>query len=85
MYEAVALTQSRTIEPAYASAAPATARNGPVAGQVLPGDTLQTTCYYDNPNPTSVGFGPKTTDEMCFDFIAVFPYGTANKKCGAVF
>jgi hypothetical protein len=49
--------------------------------QVLPGDTLKTTCYYDNPNPTSVSFGTKTTDEMCFDFITVFPYGSANHHC----
>jgi Copper type II ascorbate-dependent monooxygenase, C-terminal domain/Copper type II ascorbate-dependent monooxygenase, N-terminal domain len=49
--------------------------------QVLPGDTLKTTCYYDNPNPTAVSFGTKTTDEMCFDFITVFPYGAANKHC----
>jgi copper type II ascorbate-dependent monooxygenase-like protein len=56
--------------------------NYPVARrQVLPGDTLQTTCYYDNPNPTAVSFGTKTTDEMCFDFITVFPYGSANHNC----
>lgn len=56
--------------------------NYPVARrQVLPGDTLQTTCYYDNPNPAAVSFGTKTTDEMCFDFITVFPYGSANHNC----
>jgi hypothetical protein len=49
--------------------------------QVLPGDTLQTTCYYDNPSPKAVGFGTKTTDEMCFNFITVFPYSAANKHC----
>ena len=52
--------------------------------QVQPGDVLTTTCYYDNPNTTSVGFGNKTSDEMCFDFIAVFPYALANKKCGSI-
>jgi hypothetical protein len=31
-----------------------------------------------------VGFGNKTSDEMCFDFIAVFPYAVANKKCGSI-
>jgi hypothetical protein len=53
--------------------------------QVMPGDTLRTTCYYDNPNPTSVGFGTKTTDEMCFDFITVYPYAAANKHCSSLF
>jgi hypothetical protein len=53
--------------------------------QVLPGDTLRTTCYFDNPSPTSVGFGTKTSDEMCFDFITVFPYAAANKHCSSLF
>jgi hypothetical protein len=53
--------------------------------QVLPGDVLTTTCYYNNPSANSVGFGVKTTDEMCFDFVAVYPYSAATKKCGSVF
>src|SRR5499427_7050203 len=53
--------------------------------QVLPGDVLRTTCYYNNPSTTAVGFGVKTTDEMCFDFVAVYPYSVATKKCGSVF
>ncbi len=53
--------------------------------QVLPGDTLRTTCYFDNPSPTPVSFGTKTTDEMCFDFITVFPYAAANKHCTGLF
>jgi hypothetical protein len=53
--------------------------------EVLPGDTLRTTCYYDNPSPSSVGFGTKTSDEMCYDFITVFPYAAANKHCLSAF
>jgi hypothetical protein len=53
--------------------------------QVLPGDTLHTTCYYDNPSPSAVGFGTKTSDEMCFNFITVFPYSAANKRCPILF
>ena len=53
--------------------------------QVLPGDVLTTTCYYNNPTSNAVGFGVKTTDEMCFDFVAVYPYSVATKKCGSVF
>jgi len=53
--------------------------------QVLPGDTLRTTCYYDNPNPNAVNFGPKTSDEMCFNFLTVYPYAAANKTCMSLF
>lgn len=53
--------------------------------QVMPGDTLRTTCYFDNPNPSAVTFGPRTSDEMCFDFITVFPYAAAKKTCSSLF
>jgi hypothetical protein len=53
--------------------------------QVLPGDTLRTTCYYDNPNPSPVTFGTRTADEMCFDFITVYPYAAATKRCTSSF
>jgi cytochrome c5 len=50
--------------------------------QVLPGEQLRTTCYYDNPGASPVSFGPKTQDEMCYDFITVYPYAAAVRKCG---
>ena len=53
--------------------------------QVLPGDKLLSTCYFDNPGTTSVGFGTKTSDEMCFDFITVYPYAAATKSCSSLF
>jgi hypothetical protein len=53
--------------------------------QVMPGDTLRTTCYFDNPSPSAVTFGPRTSDEMCFDFITVFPYASAKKTCSSLF
>ncbi len=49
--------------------------------QVLPSDTLKTTCFYDNPTSSPVSFGTRTTDEMCFDFITVYPYAAAKKGC----
>jgi len=49
--------------------------------QVLPGDVLRTTCYYDNPTSAAVRVGTRTRDEMCFDFITVFPYAAATRKC----
>jgi hypothetical protein len=53
--------------------------------QVLPGDTLRTTCYYDNPTSSAVRFGTRTRDEMCFDFITVYPYSAATKNCSSFF
>ncbi len=48
---------------------------------VLPGDVLTTTCTYDNPTASAVTFGERTRDEMCFDFITVYPYAAATKSC----
>jgi len=38
-----------------------------------PGDSLETTCVYDNPGDSTVTFGERTEDEMCFDFMMVYP------------
>ena len=38
-----------------------------------PGDTLHTTCTFDNPGPQSVRSGERTSDEMCFNFMYVTP------------
>ena len=53
--------------------------------QVLPGDTLQTSCFYTNPSALPVAFGTKTSDEMCFNFMTVYPYSAAVKHCGPIF
>lgn len=37
------------------------------------GDTLTTHCTYDNTYGVPVGFGEKTEDEMCFNFLMVYP------------
>jgi hypothetical protein len=36
----------------------------PTPAILSPGDTLQTTCYYDNPTAGAIGVGPSTTSEM---------------------
>ena len=41
-----------------------------------PGDSITTTCAYDNPNPWPVVFGEGTNDEMCFDFVLAYPVNT---------
>jgi Copper type II ascorbate-dependent monooxygenase, C-terminal domain/Copper type II ascorbate-dependent monooxygenase, N-terminal domain len=50
------------------------------------GETLQTTCTYDNPGSSPVGFGEGTGDEMCFNFVLVYPIDQlANRNCGIAF
>jgi hypothetical protein len=46
------------------------------------GDTLTTTCTFQNPSGSPVGYGPGTDAEMCYDFILAYPYSKAKKKCG---
>lgn len=38
-----------------------------------PGDTLRTTCTFDNRGPGIVRSGERTSDEMCFNFMYVTP------------
>ena len=40
---------------------------------LLPGDTLTTTCWYNNTTSGNVTFGPSTTQEMCYAFIYAWP------------
>ncbi|MET0282991.1 MAG: hypothetical protein ABW352_00915 [Polyangiales bacterium] len=40
-----------------------------------PGDTIDTTCFYDNDGTSSIPFGEKTSNEMCFGFITAWPAG----------
>ncbi|MBM4364389.1 MAG: hypothetical protein FJ104_17055, partial [Deltaproteobacteria bacterium] len=41
-----------------------------------PGDSILTTCYFDNTSPNFITFGEATTQEMCFNFTVAYP---ANK------
>jgi hypothetical protein len=50
----------------------------PQATLIAPGDTLTTTCTYDNPRPADVRFGEKTENEMCFNFVTVYPIAAAR-------
>jgi len=40
---------------------------------VNPGDVVRTTCTYTNDTDRRVRFGERTEDEMCFDFVTVWP------------
>ena len=51
---------------------------------VQPGDSLRTRCTYDNPTDSTVRFGERTEDEMCFDFVMVYPtsvFIADQRKC----
>ncbi len=41
---------------------------------IRPGDTIETTCTFDNPGGF-FRFGERTEDEMCYNFVTVWPVG----------
>jgi hypothetical protein len=45
--------------------------NPPVTLQ--PGDTITSTCSFNNDTGTGVAFGPSTTQEMCYQFAMAYP------------
>lgn len=47
---------------------------------IHPGDTLTTTCFYNNTTPNRVHFGERTQDEMCFGFVAAWPVGALQSN-----
>jgi hypothetical protein len=49
---------------------------------VQPGDSLVTTCTYNNPGFLPVGFGTGTSAEMCYDFIMAYPAADTRSECG---
>jgi hypothetical protein len=49
------------------------------------GDELRTKCVYDNDHPFPVLFGEGTNDEMCLNFMLVYPIdGILEQNCGVV-
>ncbi len=53
---------------------------------INPGDRVTTTCTFDNPNGFDVGFGERTEDEMCFNFVLAYPIdGIGERNCGIIF
>lgn len=43
---------------------------------IYPGDRVETTCTFDNDTARTVKFGEQTSDEMCFNFLLVWPAGS---------
>ena len=51
---------------------------------LAPGDVLRTQCHYANTGDTSVVFGEKTENEMCFNFVLVWPVSAITSVFGPV-
>jgi hypothetical protein len=49
-----------------------------------PGDTVTTTCSYQNTTPNQVTFGQSTTQEMCFNFAYAWPAHSLDNPGGAI-
>ncbi len=50
-----------------------------------PGDSVTTTCTYNNPGDTAVTFGEATENEMCFAFLLLYPiniFQSGSRSCG---
>jgi hypothetical protein len=45
----------------------------PVDYTLKPGDVVDTSCTWGNPNDHGVGYGPTSSDEMCFSYAMYFP------------
>lgn len=45
--------------------------------QLEVGDTVSTTCTWENSTSSTANFGENTSDEMCFNFVAYYPRITA--------
>jgi hypothetical protein len=45
-----------------------------------PGDSLTTTCEYNNTTNAAVATGTSTTAEMCYNFVTAYPAGALQSK-----
>jgi hypothetical protein len=45
----------------------------PIDGTLGPNDTVRTRCVWNNPSDTTVSYGSRTEDEMCFSFTMYWP------------
>ncbi|MDH5674367.1 MAG: hypothetical protein OEZ06_19735 [Myxococcales bacterium] len=51
---------------------------------VQPGDTLITTCSFNNDTGSNVAFGESTTTEMCYQFALSYPAGALNNGAASL-
>jgi hypothetical protein len=50
----------------------------PTPTEIRPGDTLTTTCTFNNSTGRPVTFGSDTENEMCYNFVLAYPAGSFN-------
>jgi hypothetical protein len=50
----------------------------PTSLDLMPGDTITSTCDFQNTSNNSVAFGPSTTQEMCYQFAFSYPAGALD-------
>ena len=50
----------------------------PAGIDLYPGDSITSTCTYDNTSEAGVAFGPSTTQEMCYQFAFSYPAGALD-------
>jgi hypothetical protein len=55
----------------------------PLSVIVNDGDTLTTTCTFNNTTNGLVVFGPNTENEMCYNFVTAYPAGGLSGSMGA--
>jgi hypothetical protein len=58
-------------------------RSYPLSVIVNDGDTLTTTCTYNNTTNGVISFGPNTENEMCYNFVTAYPVGSLSGPAGA--
>jgi hypothetical protein len=53
---------------------------------INPGDMIRTTCTFSNPTADPIRFGERTEDEMCFNFVLLYPIAItgAGRQCGVL-
>lgn len=50
----------------------------PASIDLLPGESITSTCSFDNTSNNAVAFGPSTTQEMCYQFAFSYPAGALD-------
>ncbi|HEX7700378.1 MAG TPA: hypothetical protein VF403_06650 [Kofleriaceae bacterium] len=46
----------------------------PLVQTLQAGDSLTSTCHWNNPNSTAVDYGESTDNEMCYFIMFYYPY-----------
>jgi hypothetical protein len=57
-------------------------RSYPLSVIVNDGDTLTTTCTFNNTTNNLITFGPNTENEMCYNFVTAYPAGSLSGSAG---